>query len=61
MSVFWFCSIWISMQVYDRAEGRNNIKLNWISESLSVSLIYLGINSYLMGKLTLLQKYLLLP
>ena len=55
MSLFWFCSIWINTQVYDRAEGRSNIKLKWISESLSFSLIYLGINSYLMGKLALIS------
>lgn len=61
MSVFGFCSTWINMQVYDGAEGRSNIKLKWISESLSFSVIYLGLNYYFMGKLThLLQKYLLL-
>lgn len=62
MAVFGLCSTWVNMQVYDGAEGRSNIKLKWISESLSFSLIYWGIHSYFMGKLThLLQKCLLLP
>lgn len=61
MTVFGLCSTWINTQVYNGAEGRSNIKLKWISESLSFSLICWGTLSHLMGKLTHpLQKYLLL-
>lgn len=48
MNVYWFCSVWINMcyMIEQKEEAE-------IDFSVFVSLIYLGINSYQMGKLTL--------